>query len=97
MNKAENVKASLAGKDVDHVPSGYWLHFDDFNAQDFQPYCYYIPFKWEWVVAPHNDVPWQSHFETLMEINLRMIKENAPMIWIKKSDRELEKCFVVWW
>ena len=76
---------------------GYWLHFDDFNTQDFQPYCYYIPFKWEWVVAPHNNVPWQSHFETLMEINLRMIKENAPMIWIKKSAHELEKCFVVWW
>lgn len=76
---------------------GYWIRFDDFKTQEFRGYSYYIPYKLEWVVLPHNDVPWQSHFEISMEINLRMIKENAPMVWIKKSDEEFEKFFVVWW
>lgn len=76
---------------------GYWLRFDDFNTPEFKSYKFYIPFKSEWVVEPHDQVQWQNHFETLMEINLRMLKENAPMVWIKKSENEVEKFFVVWW
>jgi hypothetical protein len=77
--------------------SGYWLHFDDFDQDEFRAHTYYVPYKSEWVVAPHEEVRWQAHFETLMDINLRMLKENAPMVWMKKSEREFEKFFVVWW
>lgn len=76
---------------------GYWLRFADFNTSEFKNHQYYIPFKSEWVVEPHNAVQWTSHFETLMDINLRMLKENAPMIWIKKSEIDFEKFFLVWW
>ncbi len=76
---------------------GFWLKFDDFNAHEFQEYSYYIPYKFEWVVAPHHHVSWQSHSEILMDLNLRMIKENAPMVWMRKSGTEFEKFFVVWW
>ncbi len=76
---------------------GYWLKFDDFNAEEFRGYTYYIPYKSEWVVAPHNEVSWKNHFEILMDINLRMIQQNAPMVWIRKSKTEFEKIFVVWW
>ncbi|MGB6151394.1 MAG: DUF1853 family protein [Pricia sp.] len=76
---------------------GFWLRFNDFNAAEFREYSFYIPFKFEWVIAPHQEVEWQSHFEILMELNLRMIKENAPMVWMRKSESEVEKFFVVWW
>ncbi len=76
---------------------GYWLKFNDFNAKEFQSYSYYLPYKSEWVIIPHNEVPWKSHFEILMDVNLRMIKENAPLVWMKKSETEFEKFFVVWW
>lgn len=76
---------------------GFWLKFDDFNAQEFQGHSYYIPYKSEWVVPPHYHVLWKSHFEILMDLHLRMIKENAPMIWLRKSDTEFQKFFVVWW
>ncbi|WP_281543202.1 DUF1853 family protein [Maribacter aestuarii] len=76
---------------------GYWLKFDEFNTNEFKPYQYYIPFKSEWVVTPHGDVQWCSHFQTLMDINLKMLKENAPMVWVKKSENTFEKFFVVWW
>ena len=76
---------------------GKWLRFDDFNSKEFNGAQYYIPKKLEWVITPHEDVQWMNHFETLMEVNLRMVKENAPMLWVKKSDGELEKLFVVWW
>ena len=76
---------------------GSWLSFDDFNAAEFKSYQFYIPRKLEWVIAPHTDVPWARHFETLMEVNLRMVKESAPMVWMKSADETLSKLFIVWW
>lgn len=76
---------------------GFWLKFDEFNTEEFRRYKYYIPYKSQWVVAPHADVSWNSHFEILMDINLRMLKENAPMVWMRKSETQFEKFFVVWW
>ncbi len=77
--------------------AGTWIRFDVLNSPEFNPCQFYIPRKLEWVIAPHQDVPWKSHFETLMEVNLRMVKENAPMLWVKKPDGTIEKVFVVWW
>ena len=95
---------TLYGTDVTHIRplnndciSGYWLRFDDFNTAEFKSYNFYIPCKSEWVIVPHSDVQWTSHFETLMNINLRLLKERAPMIWMKKSETDFEKFFVVWW
>ncbi|MDB2606600.1 DUF1853 family protein [Zobellia sp.] len=76
---------------------GYWVKFEDFEKDAFKNYKYYIPSKSEWVIAPHKKVRWTSHFETLMEVNLRTLNKNAPMLWMKKSDSKFEKFFVVWW
>lgn len=77
--------------------SGYWLRFDLFNSTKFKNYIFYIPNKSQWVVDPHDQVAWKTHFEILVDIKLRMGKENAPLLWMKKSKTELEKFFVVWW
>lgn len=76
---------------------GYWLRFSDFKKDAFQPHQFYIPNKSEWVIEPHHQVPWQSHFKIMMDINWRLLKESAPMVWIKKTDTSFEKIFVVWW
>ncbi len=77
--------------------TGKWIRFDDFNTIDFKDSAYYIPTKREWTIQPHTNVSWMTHFEALLEINLRMVKENAPMVWMKRPLGELEKIFVVWW
>lgn len=76
---------------------GYWLKFTAFKTEEFKAYQYYIPFKSQWVIKPHDRVPWSSHYETLLDINLRMLKESAPMIWVKRDDGSIYKMFVVWW
>lgn len=76
---------------------GYWLRMADLQTDTFKQHKFYIPFKSQWVIAPHAQVEWTSHYETLLEINLRLIKQNAPMVWMKKSETEFEKFFVVWW
>ena len=76
---------------------GKWIRFDDFNSIAFRFSRFYIPKKLEWVLTPQENVDWMTHFETLMEVNLRMVKENSPMLWMKKTSGEIEKLFVVWW
>ena len=76
---------------------GEWLRFPDFDVEEFKKYRFYIPYKAEWVIAPHIDVPWSSHFDILTDIKLRLLKERAPMVWMKKSENEFLKFFVVWW
>lgn len=76
---------------------GYWLRIADLQTDAYAAYHFYIPYKSQWVIEPHIDVEWTSHYETLLEINLRLIKQNAPMVWMKKSETEFEKFFVVWW
>ena len=77
--------------------TGFWIRFDDFNSSEFKQHEYYIPTKSEWVVSPSDNVTYSSHFEILMDINLRMLNKNAPMLWMKKDDGAYEKLFVVWW
>lgn len=77
--------------------AGYWIPFDAFNSPTFAKYTYYIPYKIDRVLHPHEEVEWISHYQILLEVNLRMIKQNSPMLWVRKPDATIEKCFVVWW
>ncbi|WP_422859854.1 DUF1853 family protein [Flagellimonas sp. S174] len=76
---------------------GYWMRFEEFEGADFRKNLFYMPFKKEWPMLPHEDVIWLPFMETLMEVNLRMIKKSAPLLWMKKPSGTLEKLFVVWW
>lgn len=77
--------------------TGYWLRFDDFNQAEFAKAQFYMPTKSEWVIEVNDHVVWKSHSEIMIDINLRLLKERAPMIWLKDSNNEFKKLFVVWW
>ena len=76
---------------------GFWLYYNDFNTSEFKNHQFHIPSKSEWVIKAHKNLAWMSNFNALIEINLYMLKENAPMVWVKKSNNTIEKFFVVWW
>ena len=76
---------------------GYWLRLSDFNTDSFTPYQFYIPSKKKWVLNPDTTNSWTSHADTLLKIGQHLVKQNSPLIWMKKSETEYEKFFVVWW
>lgn len=76
---------------------GFWIRFKKFNAPNFKHHTYYIPIKDEWVLQPYINVSWITYDEVLLEVYNQMIKENSPMIWMRKTDGALKKFFVVWW
>ena len=77
--------------------AGFWISFDAFNSPEFKNDLYYITYKHEWPVKPSYNEHYIGHYEVMLELNIRMIKENAPLVWRKKTDSSFEKFFVVWW
>ncbi len=76
---------------------GFWLRLLDFTSDAFTPYQYYIPSKSEWVLNPDASNSWTSHANALLKIEEQLLKQNSPLVWMKKSETEKEKFFVVWW
>ncbi|WP_035336677.1 DUF1853 family protein [Dokdonia sp. PRO95] len=76
---------------------GYWIRLDDFNKSHFKELSFYITLKSEWLHEPHLERPFEKHEIALDQINEKHRDRRAPMIWVRKTDGILEKCFVVWW
>lgn len=76
---------------------GYWLRLSDFNSEAFTSYQFYIPGKSEWVLNPKASNNWTSHTGIVLIIEQQLLKQNSPLVWMKKNNTEFEKIFVVWW
>lgn len=76
---------------------GFWIRMQDFKSDEFKTFQYYITFKYEWIHQPHQEVIWASYEEVHPNIQEKHLLKRAPMLWIKKSGEDIEKCFIVWW
>ncbi|CAM1347835.1 DUF1853 family protein [Tenacibaculum crassostreae] len=74
---------------------GFYVHKDE--LKQFSDCKFYIPNKHNWLVNPHSNVNWLN-FDTF-QINLQQFleEESSPLCWLKKTNGELLKFFVVWW
>jgi len=77
--------------------AGHWLRVEDFNSSEFQKAKFYMPSKSEWVIHPMDQVTWRSHSEIMKDINRSLLNEMSPMIWMRNSNAQIVKLFVVWW
>ncbi len=67
------------------------------NSSNFKTCQWYIPSKHNWLVTPHNNVPWSTYTSVISEIKNLLANNKAPLCWLKTPDNKLEKIFVVWW
>lgn len=74
---------------------GFYIHTT--QLEDFSMCQFYIPSKLDWFLEPNLDVNWLNfeQFRTRVETFLNQFK--SPLIWIKKPDDIVLKCFLVWW
>ncbi len=63
----------------------------------FKDAKFYIPTKRNWLVKPHSNIDWLSFKQFSIEISEYINEKNAPLCWLKKTNGELIKLFVVWW
>lgn len=76
---------------------GFWIQCTDFESPVFKEYQYYITDKKEWIHTPHQDVAWISHQDARSEIQAKHLQKRAPIVWIRKENGTIDRCFIVWW
>jgi len=74
---------------------GFYFNFKDLKF--FKSYKFYIPKKLDWLVDAHPNVDWQNHVQILPQLETFYAEKYAPMLWLKSSNGEIKKCFMVWW
>lgn len=57
----------------------------------------FIPIKLDWLVTPNHNVDWVNYSSALETISRDINNKRSPLVWIKKSNDELLKCFIVFW
>ncbi|WP_439127638.1 DUF1853 family protein [Polaribacter sp.] len=58
---------------------------------------FFIPIKKDWLIIPHKNVNWQT-FEDFKKSSKEYLDRNfSPLCWLKKTNGELQKFFLVWW
>ncbi|MFD0962688.1 DUF1853 family protein [Pseudofulvibacter geojedonensis] len=74
---------------------GFYARIEELN--DYHSAKFYIPKKVDWLIIPHQHINW-INFETFnAEVESHLSKQKSPMCWMKKTNGELLKFFVVWW
>lgn len=75
--------------------SGFYINLKE--LQQFNDCKFYIPNKKDWLVLPHLNVDWLN-FDTfnLMSKDY-LIRKFSPLCWLKKTNGEIEKFFLIWW
>lgn len=75
--------------------SGFYV-----NQQQFKECVackFYIPKKLDWLIEPHPNVDWLSFTETKSRVYEFFEKQSSPLLWMKSTNGEIKKVFVVWW
>lgn len=74
---------------------GYYL--DTNQLEEFGDCSFYIPPKLDWLLEVNHSAEWLS-FETFkLQVQVFLQQNKSPLVWIKKPNDDLLKCFLVWW
>jgi len=64
----------------------------EFNACKF-----YIPSKANWLLEIKTQSDWLSYKSFILKVSPILEKQTAPLVWIKRPNGQMNKCFIVWW
>jgi hypothetical protein len=74
---------------------GYYMNIK--LIEILKDYKVYIPQKLEWLIVPHLDVEWSPLDLALKIVEIEISHKHSPMLWIKKGNGKIDKCFITWW
>lgn len=92
MPLTEKVQLSILNK---NCVAGFYIHQKE--LAQFSNCKFYIPLKKDWIISVHKNVNWLHFIDFKTTSQAYLSKEFSPLCWIKKSNGEIEKFFLVWW
>nr|WP_255584706.1 DUF1853 family protein [Zunongwangia sp. SCSIO 43204] len=75
---------------------GFWIHFSEFESDEFSQSKFFSPSKQFWPVDPAKNDIWLSYSEIFPQIRSFIQQKRSPLLWMKTKDT-FERFFVVWW
>lgn len=73
------------------------FYFTQKELKNFSDCKFYIPTKKDWLVIPHQNVNWLN-FDNFKEISNEFLQRKfSPLCWLKLTNGEIQKFFLVWW
>tara|TARA_R110001592_G_scaffold266_1_gene1464 strand:+ start:78 stop:890 length:813 start_codon:yes stop_codon:yes gene_type:complete len=67
------------------------------ELEQFKDCKFFIPNKKDWLIIPHKNVNWDNFHQFKEKSSEYLEREFSPLCWIKKSNGEINKLFLVWW
>lgn len=80
-----------------HPFQGSWLRASEFTGSFFESGKFFSPKKPDWPVLPHHNDTWFSFKEIRKQTELLLEKEQSPLVWMKTSNGQYLRFFIVWW
>jgi hypothetical protein len=74
---------------------GFYISYHEISL--FSKFEFFIPSKLDWLVMPHHDVNWINYSSVLEEIEAAVNNKRSPLVWMRRNDGDLCKCFIVFW
>lgn len=77
--------------------AGFWIKASEFTMEGYGKNTFFIPQKKYWPVLPEHNHIWFSFKEIVAQIQPLLKNNFAPLIWMKGTNGNYERLFVVWW
>ncbi len=74
---------------------GFYINRE--KLSQFSDCQFFIPDKLNWLIDIPKHKSWLTYNAFLEKLILLLNQKKAPLCWMKNTNGETEKCFVVWW
>jgi len=74
---------------------GFYIHFNELSQ--FKSCKFYIPTKVNWLQEIQTQISWKNYIDIFPEIENLIPEKTSPLCWIKQTNGEVYKIFIVWW
>ena len=75
--------------------AGFSLKKED--LPQFKTSKFYIPTKADWLLEAYTEVTWLTYSSFMDTVTLILQGQTAPLVWIKRTNGEIYKSFIIWW
>lgn len=75
--------------------AGYYIGYTAISV--FKDCKFFLPLKANWLQTINLHVKWLSFNEFMVLINPIIQQKTSPLCWVKKTNGEVFKLFIVWW
>lgn len=73
------------------------FYINKIELEQFKDCKFYIPTKKDWLLIPHQNLDWLNYNQFKENSNEHLERQFSPLCWMKKSNGEMKKFFLIWW